>query len=181
MNELFIVCLGNPTEDFKNNRHNLGFMFANHFLQKAQIISWRMHTNEIDYQLSSGTYSTSSRVIHVIKPKYWMNSSGEIIDKKNIHPENLLLVYDDVDIEFGKLKFAKKGSYGGHNGVKSIIDHVKTNIFDRIKIGIGPRPSGSEILKYVLSDFTPTQFDRLANEILPCASEMVIKWIDSHK
>lgn len=117
----------------------------------------------------------------IVKPLTFMNESGKaissIITKGTLRDiSELLIVVDDVDLDVGRLRLRRSGSAGGHNGLKSIISHLGTNEFARLRIGAGPRPAGHEMVDYVLGKFRPEEFD-LLHKALVRAGETVAAWI----
>lgn len=144
-----IVGLGNPEEEYGKTRHNMGFNAINKIAQK-----YNMQLNKSKFQGLYDTGVIEKEKVILIKPQTYMNLSGqcvkEIVDFYKIEKENILVVYDDMDIEPGIIKIRKKGSAGGHNGMKSIIQMIGTEEFPRIRIGIGrPEHNGDEI-NYVI-------------------------------
>lgn len=156
-----IICLGNPTAKYANTRHNVGFMFADTL---AQEISANF-SNEPKFkaEIAKGTYKNEA--FWIVKPQTFMNLSGEaLLALKNfykINIEDLFLVYDDISLDIGKIRFRAKGSDGGHNGVKSIIKHAQTQNFGRLKIGIGPQPPFMKSEDYVLQNFSQDEMNTL--------------------
>lgn len=137
-----IVGLGNPEEEYSNTRHNMGFNAINKLANQYEI--------EIKKSKFQGLYENGmieGQKVILIKPQTYMNLSGncvkEFVDFYKIEKENVIIIYDDMDIEPGEIKIRKKGSSGGHNGMKSIIQMLGTEEFPRIRIGIG-RPSPDE-------------------------------------
>ncbi|HIS88764.1 TPA: aminoacyl-tRNA hydrolase [Candidatus Avigastranaerophilus faecigallinarum] len=149
-----LICLGNPGIKYENTRHNVGFMFADLLAEKLGC----NFSNETKFkcEMAKGVYNDES--IWIIKPQTFMNLSGESLALlKNFYKidiSTLVLVYDDISLDIGKIRFRSKGSDGGHNGVKSIIKHAQTQVFDRIKIGIGPQPPYMKSEDYVLQNFS---------------------------
>ena len=140
-----IVGLGNYGNKYKNTRHNVGFLVLDKFLGN---INWK----ETDY----GFYFKSEDTIY-LKPTTYMNLSGKavtyFVNYFKINKEDLLIIYDDVDIELGNLKIKSKGSSGGHNGIKSIIESLNTDEFLRLKVGISKNKK-IDTSKYVLGKFS---------------------------
>ncbi len=134
---LLIVGLGNPGSKYYKTRHNIGFM-ALEKLAKNHCISFR-NSNKIYSLLSEIKFD--SEIIRLIMPTTFMNESGRAIraalDWFNLQPSQLLILADDMDLPLGRVRLRTKGSSGGHNGLKSIIQHIGTDDFSRIKIGIG--------------------------------------------
>ena len=140
-----IIGLGNPEEEYSKTRHNIGFNTINKISQKYNI---EIKKSKFQGLYESGTIENQKVIL--IKPQTYMNLSGkcikEFVEFYKIEKENILVIYDDMDIESGKIKIRKKGSSAGHNGIKSIIQELGTEEFPRIRIGIGkPKHSGDEI------------------------------------
>lgn len=160
-----IMCLGNPGEGYKNTRHNTGFMFAE-ALSKRLNISF---SNEAKFksQIAKGEYK--GEALWIVKPQTYMNLSGEALGLlKNFYKidiKTLFVVYDDISLDLGKIRFRSKGSDGGHNGIKSIIKHASTQEFDRLKIGIGPQPPMMKAEDFVLQNFSLDQNTQLCDII----------------
>ena len=144
-----IVGLGNPGKEYENTRHNVGFMVIDHF------------TTNTDWQKKFDGLSKIETIcgekVMLLKPTTFMNLSGNAVSKAmkyyDISVEDILVLQDDMDIEFGKYKLKKNSSAGGHNGIKSIIASVGSNSFARLKIGISHDKNGNTI-DYVLGKFS---------------------------
>lgn len=155
-----IVGLGNPEPTYSKTRHNMGFDTINKLAKKYNI--------EINKNKFQGLYETATiegQKVVLIKPQTYMNLSGncvkEFVDFYKIENENILVIYDDMDIEPGTIKIRKKGSAGGHNGMKSIIQILRTEEFPRIRIGIGrPEHNGDEI-NYVIGAIPDEEIPKL--------------------
>ena len=144
-----IVGLGNPEDEYSKTRHNMGFNTINKLAEKYNI-----EVKQKKFQALFGSGIINGEKVILLKPQTYMNLSGnsvkEVIDFFKIDLKNLIIIYDDMDIEPGKIKVRKKGSAGGHNGIKSIIQQLGTEEFGRIRIGIGrPEYKGDEI-NYVI-------------------------------
>lgn len=161
-----IVGLGNPGKKYENTRHNIGFVAIDALAEKYGIrISEKKHK-----AVCGSGYIEGVKVI-LVKPQTFMNLSGEsvreVLDFYKLDPETeLLVMYDDISLEPGNIRIRKKGSAGGHNGIKSIIAHAGTQTFPRIKIGVGEKPSGWDLADYVLGHFTEEDQTKL-KEIMP--------------
>ena len=164
-----IIGLGNPGDEYKNNRHNIGFILIDKIAEnfninfdnnKKKSLYARAKEKDIEYIL--------------LKPQTFMNLSGEsaiyISKFFNIKPEDIIVIYDDMDIPFGTFKIKKGGSSGGHNGIKSLISHLQNDEFTRIRIGIGRPSGGKKVNDYVLSNFSKKEREELdtviANDII---------------
>lgn len=149
-----IAGLGNPTEQYAGTRHNVGFDVIDTLADKYNIsVEGRKNRAFIGKGVIEG-----QKVI-LVKPQTFMNLSGEsirgLVDYYKIDPETeLLVVYDDISLDVGQLRIRKKGSAGGHNGIKNIIAHLGTDVFPRIKVGVGEKPKGYDLADYVLGHFS---------------------------
>uniref|UniRef100_A0A7C5VPT8 Peptidyl-tRNA hydrolase n=1 Tax=Fervidobacterium thailandense TaxID=1008305 RepID=A0A7C5VPT8_9BACT len=138
---MIIIGLGNPGERYKNTRHNVGFMFLDRLTN-----NWNNGPNYLyAHKKVAGTE------VLLVKPMTYMNLSGEVF--QFLPHDDIIVVYDDLDLPLGRLRIRKDGSAGGHNGLKSIIAVLGQN-FPRIRIGVGPKPKEIDAANYVLSDFT---------------------------
>lgn len=147
-----IVGLGNPGEKYENTRHNIGFAALDYIADKEGI---NINTGKHKALVGSG-YMGGEKVL-LVKPQTFMNLSGEslrpIMDFYKLDPEDFLVIFDDIDLDVGRLRIRKKGSAGGHNGIKSIISHLGSMEFPRVKIGVGAKPKGYDLADYVLGHF----------------------------
>ncbi len=156
-----IAGLGNPGLKYAHTRHNAGFEAAERLAGKYGI-----SINTKKFQALCGTGAIEGQKVLLLKPQTYMNLSGESIraacDFYKIDPEEELIVfYDDISLDPGQLRVRKKGSAGGHNGIKSIIAHLGTQNFLRIKIGVGEKPQGYDLADYVLSRFDKEAQDQM--------------------
>jgi len=158
-----IVGLGNPGRRYVNNRHNVGFKCVDLLAREHGISLTRRRALS---KLGSGDVAGTKTVL--AKPQTFMNLSGEavsaLVRRYKLSSQDILVIYDDLDLPLGKIRIREKGSSGGHNGLKSIISHLGTQDFPRIRIGIAPA-EGSDIssapkvdaIEHVLSDFTEAE------------------------
>ncbi len=150
-----VVGLGNPGRKYASNRHNVGFQCLDRLAQ-AWGFSFRKRKHKA--LLAEGEMA-GLRVI-LAKPQTFMNLSGNAVGRLarfyRVSPENILVIYDDLDLPLGKIRLRPEGGSGGHKGMKSIIERLGTHGFPRLRVGIG-RPAHSDPVDYVLSDFTPEQ------------------------
>lgn len=148
---MFVIAgLGNPTSKYKGTRHNVGFDVVDMLAEKYNI-----RVKEKKHKALCGTGVMEGQKVLLVKPQTFMNLSGEsigaVLNFYKVEPETgLIVIYDDVSLEPGKLRIRKKGSAGGHNGMKSVISHAGTQEFQRIKIGVGEKPEGWDLADYVL-------------------------------
>ncbi len=155
---MFIIAgLGNPTLPYEGTRHNVGFDVIDALADKYNIsVDGRKNRALIGKGIIEG-----HKVI-LVKPQTYMNLSGEsiggLVDYFKIDEETeLLVIYDDVSLDVGQLRIRKKGSAGGHNGIKNIIAHLGTDVFLRIKIGVGKKPPKYDLADYVLGHFSKAE------------------------
>lgn len=144
-----IVGLGNPENEYANTRHNMGFDTVNEIAKKNNM--------KITRSKFKGLYETGiiqGQKVILLKPQTYMNLSGEsikeIVDFYNIKLEEIIIIYDDIDIEKGKIKIRKKGSSGSHNGMKSVIEKLNSTEFARVRVGIGQPEFKSDMINYVI-------------------------------
>lgn len=151
-----IVGLGNPGSQYAGTRHNIGFMAIDK-LADAFLIPINIKKHKAIY----GSGMMGSEKVILVKPQTYMNLSGEsvraLVDFYKVEPSDLIVIFDDISLAVGQLRIRKKGSAGGHNGIKSIISHLGTNEFARIKIGVGERIPGQDLADHVLSRFPKDQ------------------------
>jgi PTH1 family peptidyl-tRNA hydrolase len=145
--------LGNPGKNYETTRHNIGFMAIDQLASE-----WNISMDKSKFNGQIGTGIVAGEKVLLIKPLTYMNLSGEcvrpVLDYYDIPTSRLTVIYDDLDLPLGKIRLRTKGSAGGHNGIKSLIQHLGTQEFDRIRLGIG-RPEGSmKVVDYVLGKFT---------------------------
>ncbi len=150
-----IAGLGNPTKEYERTRHNAGFDTIDTLADKHGItVAERKH------RALCGKGMVGGERVLLMKPQTFMNLSGESIrdaaDFYKIEPPQIMIIYDDISLEVGQLRIRTKGSAGGHNGIKSIISHLKSQEFLRIKIGVGAKPDRMDLADYVLSRFSQT-------------------------
>ena len=131
-----IVGLGNPGKQYENTRHNMGFLAVDLLAEKFNI-----EVNKIKFKALVGEGRIAGQKVLLVKPQTYMNLSGEAVrqamDFYKIDPEELIVIYDDIDIPTGTFRIRKKGSPGTHNGMRNIFQHIQTNDFPRIRVGIG--------------------------------------------
>lgn len=148
-----IVGLGNPGERYEGTKHNVGFMLIDK-IAKLENVSFKHDTI---FQADIASFHLQQEKIYLAKPTTFMNESGKavhaLLSYYGLQKEDLLVIYDDLDMAVGKVRFRQKGSAGGHNGIKSIIKHLGSQEFDRIKIGIGRPKNGMTVVQHVLSRF----------------------------
>ena len=141
MNEVYLIGLGNPGKKYSDSRHNIGFLLLKNLSKKYNsnfLLKDKLKSSCSEFKINDSTY-------RLFLPNTFMNKSGDavlaIVDWYKINLDKIFIIVDDKDLPLGKIRFRKKGSSGGHNGLKSIIEKLQTNNFNRIRIGIGSPPS----------------------------------------
>jgi len=171
-----IVWLGNPGKEYVNTRHNVGFLFVDFLRDAWGFEDWQ----DSKFKGVVSEWTHNSEKIILLKPTTFMNLSGEsvatLMNFYKIPREDILVISDDIDMDFGKVRFRNKGSSGWQNGLKSIISHLGSDEFARIKIGIG-RDDRYAVADWVLSKFTPTETKNLQEGVFVEAGNLVEKWI----
>lgn len=166
-----IIGLGNPEVKYAHTRHNTGFMVLDELLGRKNLT----FTEKF-----KGFFAKSGDVLYLM-PSTYMNLSGEaVIALTNFYKlsnKDILIVFDDVSMDLGRMRFRSEGSDGGHNGIKSIINNLGTNVFDRLKVGIGPKDPRIPLNDHVLGNFRADEDELLAATIKKAADavEMYIK------
>ena len=151
--EYIIVGLGNPGKDYEKTRHNTGFMAMDKISDKANV-----HIDRLKYKALTCACEFGGKSVLLMKPQTFMNLSGESVfaamDFYKIPLDHVIVVFDDTTLDVGKMRIRKKGSAGGHNGLKSIIANCGGDDFPRIKIGIGKKPEGWDLADWVLGKYS---------------------------
>lgn len=165
-----IVGLGNPGTKYAGTRHNIGF---NVVTRLADDYSISMNINK--HKAVCGAGFIAGQKVLLAMPQTFMNLSGEsvrsLVDFYKIDPEEqLIVVYDDISLDVGRMRIRAKGSAGGHNGIKSIIAHLGTDVFPRIKMGVGGKPEGWDLADYVLGRFNDEE-NKIMRDMLGRASD----------
>ena len=157
-----IIGLGNPGKEYENTRHNAGFMAVDAFAKKHDItFSLEPKMKGMLAQVNLG----GNKAI-LLKPMTYMNLSGEavslVMNFYKIPPENVIVIFDDISLDVGKMRIRRKGSDGGHNGIKNIIYLSGSDKFPRVKVGVGHKPKKWDLADWVLSSFTSAEMKTLA-------------------
>lgn len=171
-----IVGLGNPGKEYDGTRHNIGFEAIDYIADKYNI-----ELNRIKFKSVFGEGFINGKKVILLKPTTYMNLSGEsireVINFYKISNEEVIVIYDDISLEVGRLRIREKGSHGGHNGIKSIIANLGTDVFPRVKIGVGA-PKGN-LVSHVLGKFSDDEVEIL-KETIKASNEAVSIMLQSN-
>jgi len=183
MKEIFLIGLGNPGKKYSKNRHNIGFLVLQNLSKKYNsnfLFKDKLKSFCSEFQINDSTF-------RLFLPNTYMNKSGEavraIVDWYKINLDQIFIIVDDKDLPLGKIRFRKKGSSGGHNGLKSIIEKLQTQDFNRIRIGIGSPPSNKEIrnfntISHVLGNISLEEksiLDKVYKRVIESLEQITIK------
>lgn len=172
-----IVGLGNPGRQYEKTRHNMGFDTVDYLIEK-----YRVPQAGVKFNAMYGKGMIGSEKVILMKPLSYMNLSGgpirEMVNFFKLNPEtDLIVVYDDIDLNPGQLRIRKQGSAGGHNGMKDIIKQLGTQNFVRVKVGVGAKPQGWDLADYVLGRFSNEE-RKLVDEAIEKAADAVDKIVN---
>ena len=183
MKEIYLIGLGNPGKKYSNSRHNIGFLLLDNFSRKNNsnfLLKDKLKSSCSEFQINNSTF-------RLFLPNTFMNNSGEavraIVDWYKINLDQIFIIVDDKDLPLGKIRFRKKGSSGGHNGLKSIIEKLQTHDFNRIRIGIGLPLSNKEIknfntISHVLGNISLEEeliLDKVYKQVIESLEQINIK------
>ncbi len=177
-----LVGLGNPGTEYEQTRHNVGFRAMDEFCEKHSV-----KCDKMKYNSYMGEYREGGKRVLLIKPLTYMNNSGEAVGAVSafykIPADRILVMFDDISLEPGIIRIRRKGSAGGHNGLKDIIAHLGSDEFMRVKIGVGAKPHPDYDLKdWVLGKFPPDKRDDIENALkntVKAVDEIIARGIDS--
>ena len=149
-----LVGLGNPGDKYTFTRHNTGFLALDYISEKLGVRTDRVKFKSLCCECMLGSKRTL-----LLRPQTFMNNSGEAVQEAasfyKIPPENITVIFDDISLDVGRMRIRAKGSHGGHNGIKSIVEHLSSDAFPRIKVGIGAKPHPEmDLADWVLSKFS---------------------------
>ena len=183
MNEIYLIGLGNPGKKYSKSRHNIGFLVLENLSRKYNsnfLLKDKLKSSCSEFKINNSTY-------RLFLPNTFMNNSGDavraIVDWYKINLDQVFIIVDDKDLPLGKIRFRKKGSSGGHNGLKSIIEKLQTHDFNRIRIGIGSPPSNKEIknsntISHVLGNISLEEkliLDKVYKRVIDSLEQISIK------
>lgn len=175
-----IVGLGNPGNEYAKTRHNVGFMLIDSLAEHLNITLWK---DKFNAQIAEGRIGAEK--ILLVKPQTYMNNSGEAVGPLmrwyKLEPEDIIVAHDDMDIPAGTIRIRKKGSSGGHNGIKSLISHIGSENFARVRLGIGRPLPGWSVVKHVLAPFPAedkAEVDKAIDYLIPAVECIVSDGLD---
>ena len=182
MKEIYLIGLGNPGRKYSNSRHNIGFLLLENFSKKYKsnfLLKEKLKSSCSEFQVNDCTF-------RLFLPNTFMNNSGDavraIVDWYKINLDQILIIVDDKDLPLGKIRFRQKGSSGGHNGLKSIIEQLQTQNFKRIRIGIGSPPllkgKNFNTISHVLGNISSeekTILDKVYMRVIEALEQLNIK------
>lgn len=175
-----IVGLGNPGNEYAKTRHNVGFMLIDALAEHLNISLWK---DKFNAQIAEGRIGAEK--VLLVKPQTYMNNSGEAVGPLmrwyKVNPEDIIVAHDDMDIPAGTIRIRKKGSSGGHNGIKSLISHIGSENFARVRLGIGRPLPGWSVVNHVLAPFPAedkTAVDGAIKYLIPAIECIITDGID---
>lgn len=175
---MFVIAgIGNPGRKYDNTKHNIGFISMDYLAAKLGI-----KIDKIKFKALVGEGFCGGEKVLLVKPQTFVNLSGESLGEimrfYKLQPEQLLVISDDVNLDAGRIRIRAKGSDGGHNGLKSIIYHLQSDAFPRVRIGVGKKPPEYDLADWVLAKFTDEQVQILSKavELVP---DIVQEWIQN--
>lgn len=167
-----IIGLGNPGKEYERTRHNIGFMALD---KLAEIMDININKHKFNGAVGEGMYAGEK--ILLVKPQTFMNLSGncvqEIVSFYKVNPEDIVVIYDDIDIEFGQIRIRPNGSPGTHNGMRNITERLQTQNFPRIRVGAGKPKDGQQLYEFVLSQFDEEEIEIMQNSIKNAADAVI--------
>ncbi|WP_090872792.1 aminoacyl-tRNA hydrolase [Oceanobacillus limi] len=172
-----IVGLGNPGRKYKKTRHNIGFMVIDELLKRN---AWGPLKKD-KFQGKHVIEHLHGDKVVLLQPQTYMNLSGQsvkpLIDFYEIDPGDVLVIYDDLDLPTGRIRLRQKGGHGGHNGIRSLIDHLGTKEFKRLRIGVGRPTNAVPVVDYVLGTF-PKSEEEAVSESIENAVHACERWLE---
>ncbi|MDT2815270.1 aminoacyl-tRNA hydrolase [Vagococcus carniphilus] len=173
-----IVGLGNPGSKYRATKHNIGFITLDEIAYQEKV-----EFNKHQFEADIAEFFLNGEKIILAKPQTFMNESGRsvgpLMTYYNVADEDLIVIYDDLDLPIGRIRLREKGSAGGHNGIKSLIAHLGTKEFNRIKVGIDRPKSSQEVVSYVLSTFPKNTHEDMLQSV-KLAAEASLYWAEGH-
>ena len=172
-----IIGLGNMGKEYENTRHNSGFLMIDYIADK-----YKIELSKKKKKCIYGEGIINGNKVSLVKPTTFMNLSGEaiveIMNWYKITPKNIVVIYDDIDIPLGEIRYKEKGSSGTHNGMRNIIENIKTEEFSRIRVGIENRQNVPiPLIDYVLQKFSKEELDVLQDKIMNKVEENILNFL----
>lgn len=162
-----VVGLGNPGREYENTRHNIGFMVVEELARRQSVVLRKRFC----FPARQAKYQVDDKTVYLLEPTAYMNRSGRavwgVMKKKRIPPTDVIVVYDDVELAFGEVRVRGRGTGGSHNGMRSVGEWLQTEAFPRVRVGIGPKPAGEDLVGFVLGRFCEAENLKL---------EKVVEW-----
>lgn len=156
-----VVGLGNPGRKYESSRHNLGFQVIDRAAERLSLAGWK---SQFEAQVARGHCNAGSFLL--VKPQTFVNLSGRsvaaVVNYFQIEPSDRLVVVDDLDLDVGRIRIRSEGGHGGHNGLRSVIDHLGGGDFKRVRIGIGRPPEGATVTGHVLGASPKEEEEKLS-------------------
>ncbi len=156
-----VIGLGNPGKEYERTRHNIGFMVVEELARRQGVVFKKMFW----FPARQVKCRIGEHEVRLIEPTTFMNRSGRAVwgamKKWRAEAADTVVVYDDVDLGFGAIRVRGKGSGGSHNGMKSVLEWLQTKTFPRVRVGIGPKPDGADMIEFVLGDFAEEEYLKL--------------------
>ena len=173
-----IVGLGNPGSKYKETKHNIGFITLDEIAHRQNV-----SFNNSNFEADIAEFFIGTEKVLLVKPLTFMNESGRsvgpLMTYYNVSPEDVLVIYDDLDLPVGKVRLRQKGSAGGHNGIKSLIAHIGTPEFNRVRIGIDRPNRGEEVIAHVLGNFPKNTHEDMLSAV-KLAADASLYWAQGH-
>lgn len=176
-----ILGLGNPGEEYRDTRHNVGFRVVEELARRWQVAVDRLECNSLAVRLARADEDGGD--VLLAKPQTYMNRSGYaarcFAERYGLEPGDLLVVYDEVNLPLGKLRLRRSGSPAGHRGLESVIENLRTAEVPRLRLGVGPeegKPEGEDMVDFVLSPFAPGELEAVA-EMVHRAADACETWL----
>lgn len=170
-----MIGLGNPGKKYEKTRHNIGFMAIDRLADKLMI-----PLNETKFKSIYGSGIVNGEKVFLMQPQTFMNLSGEsvraFLDFYKLTTDDMLVLYDDLDLPVGQIRLREKGGHGGHNGIRSLIQHLGTKEFKKIRLGIGRPTTSISIVDYVLQDFAKQEMQQI-EDVIDRATDACEAWI----
>ncbi|NPA32722.1 MAG: aminoacyl-tRNA hydrolase, partial [Aquificae bacterium] len=171
-----LVGLGNPGKEYEKTRHNVGFMVIDELAKNLRLKNPQEVALSHVYKARLG-----GKEVYLAKPQTYMNNSGvavyNLLEEFSLSPEQMIVVYDDLDLPLGSMRLRLRGSSGGHRGVESIIKAIGTQNFPRLRIGIGRPKKKEDVVKYVLSPFSPEE-ERVIGNVIKKATRCLTRAVE---